>query len=532
MPPFIFGRSNVVQTLRFENGTEQQPGLAFKSNPASGLFEENGNVCVSVSGTKVMTVHAGGLSTNAIVCDSVNGSSYSQLTVTSVQITDSSYNAIDDTALSTTSTGYFTMGGNGFGPGTVVKVGDILASSTAFVSTTELRVSVSAQATGTYTLTVIRGDLATATLVNGITFSPIPAWSTSSALGNVSYATPFSFQLAASDALVYSNTTPLPPSTTLSSGGLLEGNIVENVDATYSFIVDAADGEFQNALRTFSLVYSAPVIFVDGVQITNISHTLSYTSSSPYTLTGYGKVRISLWGAAGGNGSYTNLQASGAGGYVRGEFMLQSGTTYYIYVGQGGFGPSTANLGVGGLGGWPNGGYGTTGDATGAGGGGMSMISTAQFPPVSDQYIVLIAGGGGGSTGYSTVAGAGGGTTGQSGGVVGSGGTQSSGGTYNGSRLQGGNATGSRTSGTDDGGGGGGGYYGGGGGTSDARPGGGGSGYINSTLVSNGYLQTGSGTLAPDPDGLLPPSTSHGKTDIYETPQNGWHGFVHIQIVS
>lgn len=255
MPPFIFGRSNVVQTLRFENGTEQQPGLAFKSNPASGLFEENGNVCVSVSGTKVMTVHAGGLSTNAIVCDSVNGSSYSQLTVTSVQITDSSYNAIDDTALSTTSTGYFTMGGNGFGPGTVVKVGDILASSTAFVSTTELRVSVTAQATGTYTVTVIRGDLATATLVNGITFSPFPAWSTSSALGNVNYGSPFSFQLAASDALVYSNTTPLPPSTTLSSGGLLEGNIVANADATYTFIVDATDGEFQNTLRTFSLNY-------------------------------------------------------------------------------------------------------------------------------------------------------------------------------------------------------------------------------------------------------------------------------------
>jgi hypothetical protein len=51
--------------------------------------------------------------------------------------------------------------------------------------------------------------------------------------------------------------------------------------------------------------------------------------------------------------------------------------------------------------------------------------------------------------------------------------------------LQGGDATGLRTSGVDDGGGGGGGYYGGGGGTSDAGGGGGGSGYANPLLTSN-----------------------------------------------
>ena len=276
---------------------------------------------------------------------------------------------------------------------------------------------------------------------------------------------------------------------------------------------------------------AAPAVILNGASI--LSGTYVYNNSNTantLTVTG-GPVVVTFrtWGAAGGNGSYSASNSSGAGGYARGTVTLQPGTTYYLYVGQGGFGPSSA-AGDGGLGGWPNGGFGTKGDATGAGGGGMTMISKAIFSTgMSDSDILLIAGAGGGSTGYAGNAGAGGGTNGQTaGGGGGTGGTQSVGGTYNGAKLTGGNATGSRTSGSDDGGGGGGGYYGGGGGTSDATPGAGGSGYFNPSLVSSSTLTTGSNATAPNPESLLPAGYATGKTDISGTPQNGNPGVVYL----
>lgn len=274
----------------------------------------------------------------------------------------------------------------------------------------------------------------------------------------------------------------------------------------------------------------AAVVLLNGGQIT--SGTYVYNSSNTFstlTVSAPLPVTFRLWGAAGGNGSYSSGYQSGAGGYAKGTATLQPGTTYYLYVGEGGKGPSSASFGNGGLGGWPNGGYGTMGDATGAGGGGMTMVSTATFSTgMSTSNILLIAGAGGGTTGYASSAGAGGGSNGQSTSTVATGGTQSAGGTYNGSYLQGGNATGSRTSGGDDGGGGGGGYYGGGGGTSDARPGAGGSGYFNPSLISAPTLETGYLATAPTGDGFLLGGYASGKTDISGSPQNGNNGLIYL----
>lgn len=253
----------------------------------------------------------------------------------------------------------------------------------------------------------------------------------------------------------------------------------------------------------------------------NTANTLTVTGA-PVTVT------VRAWGAAGGNGSYGTAYSSGAGGYARGTVTLQPGTTYYLYVGQGGFGP-VSSTGFGGLGGWPNGGYGSMGDASGAGGGGMTMLSKAVFSAgMSDSDILLIAGAGGGTTGYAGSAGAGGGTTGQNS-VVATGGTQLAGGSQNGAKLTGGDAPGPRTSvsGNDDGGGGGG-YYGGGSGTGDGSPGAGGSGYFNPTLVSASTLTTGNNATAPNPDSLLPAGYASGKADISGTPQNGNPGVAYL----
>ena len=241
---------------------------------------------------------------------------------------------------------------------------------------------------------------------------------------------------------------------------------------------------------------------IDGVAFTSDGY-VEYSSNSPKAITGDGvTIRLHLWGAAGGNGAYATGKNTGAGGYAYGTLTLTS-STYYLYIGQGGRGVAAQGYQGGGAGGWPNGGYGTNGDASGAGGGGMSMLTFASSfsTSINKNNIIMIAGGGGGTTGYSGDSGAGGGTSGQqAGGGTAGGATQTSGGinsgnsNCNGSYLQGGNGAGilgASSSQTDDGGGGGGGLYGGAGGTPDANPGAGGSGYLDTGILSNSGMNTG-----------------------------------------
>ena len=272
------------------------------------------------------------------------------------------------------------------------------------------------------------------------------------------------------------------------------------------------------------LIDGSPV--TSGTYIYNTGNTAKIlTVSAPLAVT------FRIWGAAGGNGMYSTLATgSGAGGFAKGTVTLQPGVNYYLYIGEGGK-PVGSSSGVGGLGGWPNGGYGSMGDASGAGGGGMTMLSKAIFSVgMSDNDILLIAGAGGGSTGYAGQAGAGGGSTGQNSAVAGiTGGSQSAGGTYNGAKLTGGNAVGSRTvSSSDDGGGGGGGYSGGGGGTGDGKPAAGGSGYFNPSLVTGGTLSASSGLIAADPDGLLLAGYASGKSDSSTVSQTSNNGLVYV----
>jgi len=278
----------------------------------------------------------------------------------------------------------------------------------------------------------------------------------------------------------------------------------------------------------------AGILTLNGSEVSTTAYAYNNSNTANTITVSGGDVtaRFTLWGAVGGNGSYANSIGTYGGGFAKGTVLLSPGT-YYLYVGEGGKGPSSSSFGNGGLGGWPNGGFGTSGDATGAGGGGMTMLSSATFnTSMSDSTIYLIAGASGGTTGYNGYSGGGGGLTGgnSDGGMTG--GTQSVGGTHNGSKLQGGNATGTRTSGTDDGGGGGGGYYGGGGGTSDANPGAGGSGFANSSYMTDVTLTTASGANGNvDPDGTLLSGYATGDGDDSGSPTNGQNGLAYIEIL-
>lgn len=250
---------------------------------------------------------------------------------------------------------------------------------------------------------------------------------------------------------------------------------------------------------------------------------------------GYNFIRVSFIAGGGGAGSYNTGIISGPGGGAYGKFPVTAGQQFDLWVGQGGQGASGASTGLpsGGLGGWPNGGFGTYGDTAGGGGGGRTEIRR-----VSDNTSMVIAGGGGGTSGYVYHGGSGGGTSGLNGtsGTT-SGGSQVSAGP-NAAQYQGGQFGSPTTSTSDDHGGGGDGWYGGGASSGDGPSGGGGSGYLHASVTEGGFWVGSNGVQVNGniPTTILGNSTSgygDGKNSVAASSSgsNGGHGFAVVEIL-
>lgn len=242
--------------------------------------------------------------------------------------------------------------------------------------------------------------------------------------------------------------------------------------------------------------------------------TVSYSGSAvTYTVTAAGRLTAKLWGAGGSGalekGTLYGTLPGGAGGFTTIVLDVQVGDTIEVRTAQGGqlgsvtTGTVSGSLtGVGGLGGYPDGGNGGPDPYAmpGGGGGGSRLYVNGTLVAVAGggggQGLGVAAqnpGNGGGSSGTAGINTANGGSTGgvtpgsQVAGGVNSARTSDT--TTSGSSLRGGHGY---VAGTDqnfnyttnspNGGGGGGGYYGGGGGgqaLSYVNGGSGGSGYIN-----------------------------------------------------
>jgi len=201
--------------------------------------------------------------TTQITTDNIQTSSIYSLQgprITTIQITNSSYVVLDDTAVST-SGGYIKITGTGFTSGSQVLVNSIAATSTTYVSSTELRAQLPATAAGTYILYVSDTNGGLASKVNGITFSGTPTWVTGSTLTSGTATVAYSTQLSATSdsAITYALQagSTLPTGLSLSSSGLLSGTVTVGSDTTYSFTITATDVELQDSPRTFSLTMVA-----------------------------------------------------------------------------------------------------------------------------------------------------------------------------------------------------------------------------------------------------------------------------------
>jgi len=174
--------------------------------------------------------------------------------ITAIAVTTSSYTVLDDTAVDILG-GYVKITGTGFNSGCQVLVNSVAATATTFINSTEVTAQLPATAAGTYILYLVNSDGGVAIRVNGITFSALPLWQTSSSLvassGNL-----FSTQLSATDAVSYqlASGASLPSNTTLTSGGLLSGNVVVANSTTYNFTITAIDAENQESQKAFSLL--------------------------------------------------------------------------------------------------------------------------------------------------------------------------------------------------------------------------------------------------------------------------------------
>lgn len=272
------------------------------------------------------------------------------------------------------------------------------------------------------------------------------------------------------------------------------------------------------------VAHSVPLTNPSAICTTICKIDFPYSSANYYqwTIPRSDTYTLELWGAQGGGGA-SYYGAGGAGGYVKGDIYLASGTTIYIYPGQAGVrynsGATTAFNG---------GGAGNPSDGYSGGGASHIARSVGELSSLaSDTSSVLaVAGAGGGGAGsysnygagYSPAGGVGGGTTG--GAPVdstaasirgkGLGGTQVAGGATGLSNEAGydlpavasafglGASVNTYTADAIQGGGGGGGWYGGGAGSHRGGAGGGGSSYVSRlSAVTN---SAGSTTIT-NPDG-------------------------------
>jgi hypothetical protein len=211
--------------------------------------------------TYIKNTPSGWPTVNVGSIDTTNSTAIGQsVTVDAVYVTDSNWNILDDTALSS-SGGFLKIIGTGFKTGAVAYLQGTPASATVVVSSTELRVTTPALTSGTLQVYVLNTDNTIGIRISGIVVSGVPSWTTSSPLPDQPLDIAFSLQLTAvSDSTVaYSlqSGSSLPSGVSLNSSGVLSGTVTGLlVDTTYSFTLVATDLELQDTAKVFSVTIS------------------------------------------------------------------------------------------------------------------------------------------------------------------------------------------------------------------------------------------------------------------------------------
>jgi hypothetical protein len=214
------------------------------------------NVNSAYNTAAVQTSNSKTIAPDTAVLRETSGGSFAP-TITAVAITNSDYNIIDDTNVSTGG-GYIRITGTGFVSGCVVYIGGVAALSTTLLNSTQVNVQISATSSNTLHVYLVNPDGSAAIYLSGITFSGVPTWVTDPTISGLVNEVAFSIGLSATSnsTVAYSLTagSTLPPGTTLTSAGVFSGTVSGlSAETTYSFSVTATDLELQDTPRTFSV---------------------------------------------------------------------------------------------------------------------------------------------------------------------------------------------------------------------------------------------------------------------------------------
>lgn len=277
--------SSVITAFNNPDGT----GFGISSTNLVGKEIKQFSVVVGTSSTEPPIILNEGAGGNAV-------------SITDLYVTDSSYNVLDDQAIST-SGGYVKIIGTGFKSGAVVYAGGTAALTTTFVSSTEIRAQLGAASSNTLHIYVVNPDNSGAIFLSGIVYSGVPLWNTDEALPGKVSDTFLSIPLSATSdsSVTYAPTdgSILPPGLTVASNGVLSGTVTGISDTTtYSFSVDAIDAENQETARTFTITitfgdeyYRNTVLHLSGETVNNT--WISDISTNKFTLTVNGNTKPS-----------------------------------------------------------------------------------------------------------------------------------------------------------------------------------------------------------------------------------------------
>jgi hypothetical protein len=223
--------------------------------------------------------------------------------ISGIVVTNDSYTNLDDTAVDIAG-GYIKIIGTGFATGCQVLINTTPATSVTYISSTEVRAQLPATAAGTYVVYLVNTDGGVAIRFNGVTFSGIPTWSTSSALAGADTDSAISIQLAATGdtPMTYALQagSSLPVGLSLNSSGLLSGAVTGlNNDTTYNFTVVATDAQLQDSPRAFSITITSgdpSWAYVSTLLNADVMPFNADTSTNNFAVSAFGDTRPNNFG--------------------------------------------------------------------------------------------------------------------------------------------------------------------------------------------------------------------------------------------
>ena len=194
-----------------------------------------------------------------------NQQTYLIPTVTSFSVTNVSYVPLDNTAVDTAGGETIVINGSGFAPGATVQVGATTIGSVTFIDQNRLAFAAPALSSGSYTIYVTNSNGGTGILVSGLVYSGLPTFSTSAgSLGTVYETANINTSVVATGDAPITYTLlsgTLPTGATLNSNGTITGTApADGSSTTYSFTIQASDGQLQDSTRSFSLTINTDVL--------------------------------------------------------------------------------------------------------------------------------------------------------------------------------------------------------------------------------------------------------------------------------